>query len=96
MPTLKAILTGSRVTHAAVIPLTAATAIAGHSPRAMRQASTGTNDRVTSPTQGSLISRRSVSVARMMKATMLRVKAAGSFRAAATETPAAAAHTRAT
>ena len=38
------------------MPLTAATTMAGQSPRAMRQASTGTNERVTSPTHGSLIS----------------------------------------
>ena len=96
MPTLNAIFTGSRVTQAAVMPLTAATAIAGQSPRAMRQASTGTNERVTSPTHGSLISRRSVSIARIMNATMLMVNGAGSCRTAATETPAAAAQTRAT
>ena len=51
---------------------------AGHRPRAMRQASTGTNESVTSPTHGSLISRRSVSVARIMKATMSMVSGAGS------------------
>ena len=78
---LKAILSGSCVTQAAVTPLTAATAMAGHRPRTMRLASTGTNDRVTSPTHGSLISRRSVSVARIMNATMLRVKGAGSSQA---------------
>ena len=61
------------------MPLTAATAMAGQSPRAMRQASTGTNERVTSPTQGNLISRRSVSVARIMNATMLMVNGAGSW-----------------
>ena len=58
--------------------------MAGQSPRAIRQASTGTNERVTSPTHGSLISRRSVSVARIMNATMLMVKGAGSWTTAAT------------
>ncbi len=96
MPTLNAILSGSRVTQAAVTPLTAATAMAGQSPRAMRQASTGTNESVTSPTHGSLISRRSVSVARIMNATTFSVKGAGSSRPAATDTPAAPKQTSAT
>ncbi|OPZ43678.1 MAG: hypothetical protein BWY94_01829 [Actinobacteria bacterium ADurb.BinA094] len=96
MPTLKAIFTGSRVTHAAVRPLTAATTIAGQSPRTMSPASTGTKESVTSPTQGSLISRRSVSVAKMTKATMSTVKGAGSVTPAATDAAAAPAQTSAT